>query len=172
MKMIELTKGFITIIDDDDYEKFGHLNWHYSHGRAVRRTKGANTWLHREIMGDPEGVLVDHINGNPLDNRKSNLRLATKSANTANARKQTSRNTSSRFKGVTYAARNKNKWMAYIGTTRNGTRRNLGSFPTEIEAAEAYNVAAKAEYGVYAKLNVINEPEQEQVCPTCFRPIS
>lgn len=177
--MIPLTQGKFTIVDDDDYERFGHLNWHLSHGRAVRRygkwsreTKGykGNVWLHREIMGNPEGLFVDHINGNPLDNRKANLRLCTQSQNMGNARKTTSRKTTSRFKGVAYQPAYKNKWGAYIGKSGDG-RLWLGSYPTELDAALAYNKAAIDMYGEFARLNEVDSEQPElKACPTCFRP--
>ena len=162
--MIELTQGKVAIVDDDDFKRFGHLNWHYSHGRAVRRhgpwtrEKGGHKgslWLHREIMGNPEGLLVDHINGNPLDNRKKNLRLCLQSQNMANARKQ-SRNTSSKFKGVSKESGKgfKNKWAAYI--TKNQKRYHLGHFATEKEAAAAYNEKAIELHGDFAKLNILS----------------
>ena len=157
MKMIKLTQGKTTVVDDEDFVKFGHLKWHYSHGRAMRRDgykKKINYWLHREIMGNPEGLVVDHINGNPLDNRKSNLRICTQSQNARNVSK-TIRKTSSIYKGVYYAERNKNKWQAYIGGQNKTKRINLGSFKTEKEAALAYNKAALEIYGEFANINII-----------------
>lgn len=163
MKVIELTKGKQTIVDDDDFAKFGHLKWHYSHGRAVRRAglwarerhgiKGS-VWLHREIMGNPEGVLVDHINSNPLDNRKCNLRLCTQAQNLANARK-TLRHTTSKHKGVHYMKNPafKNPWQAYISI--GGKRKHLGMFRTEEEAALVYNQSAEKNFGEFAKLNEV-----------------
>ena len=76
--MIQLTQDKTTIVDDDDFVRFGHLRWHYSHGRAMRRNgwkNKTNQWLHREIMGNPDGLIVDHINGNHHDNRLENLRI-------------------------------------------------------------------------------------------------
>jgi len=157
MKIIQLTQGKTTIVDDEDYLIYGHLKWHVSHGRAVRRNRPAPDrvgaiWLHREIMGNPHGVTVDHINGNPLDNRKTNLRLCTTRENMANQRKWT-KPTSSKYKGVYYAPRNRNHWQAYIGSARAGGRQNLGSFATETEAGLAYNKAAVELYGDFAHLN-------------------
>ena len=159
MKMIQLTQDKVTIVDDEDYAKFGHLKWHYSHGRAMRRDgykKKTNYWLHREIMGNPDGLVVDHINGNPLDNRKSNLRICTQAMNCKNVSK-TKKKTSSVYKGVYYAPRNKNKWQAYIGSSSTGKRINLGSYATEEQAAKAYNDAAISLYGEFAKLNILRK---------------
>ncbi len=167
--MIQLTQNKTTIVDDDDYARFGHLKWHYSHGRAVRRhgqwtrdrKKITGTiWLHREIMGDPEGLLVDHINGNPLDNRKENLRLCVQSQNMGNARK-TTKKTSSVYKGVYKESSKgfKNPWSAYVN--KDGKRSSLGHFATEEEAALAYNTKAEELFGEFANLNVITKRKKQ-----------
>ncbi len=93
---------------------------------------------------------VDHINGNRLDNRKCNLRLATRSQNLQNSRKRTG--CSSRFKGVNWLGQNK-RWRARIKVF--GKEIALGCFISELEAAEAYNKAAKEHFGDFAKLNEI-----------------
>jgi hypothetical protein len=164
MKLILLTQGQTTIVDDDDFARYGHLKWHYSHGRAVRRVgkwtrdksgvKGT-VWLHREIMGNPDGLVVDHINGNALDNRRANLRLCTQRENSANQSK-TSRGTTSPYKGVYHSSNPKSvkKFHAYIGSARAGERQHLGSFATELEAAQAYNKAAITKWGEFARLNL------------------
>lgn len=70
-----LGKGKSTKVDDDDYEKYNHLVWHLSDtGYAVRKS-GKTVRLHRLIMDCPEGMVIDHLNGDKLDNRKSNLRI-------------------------------------------------------------------------------------------------
>ena len=89
--------------------------------------------LHREIMNPPAGLLVDHKNGNPLDNRRANLRLATHSQNQCNKPKISTK-TSSRFIGVHFR-KSSARWVA---TIRNqGKKTWLGSFKTEIDAAKA-----------------------------------
>jgi hypothetical protein len=163
MKMIQLTQNKTTIVDDDDYERYGHLKWHFSHGRAVRRNGWkvkTNQWLHREIMGNPQGLLVDHINGNPLDNRKENLRLCVQSQNMGNARK-TTKKTSSVYKGVHRESSKgfKNPWSAYVN--KDGKRSSLGHFATEEEAALAYNTKAEELFGEFANLNVITKRKKQ-----------
>jgi hypothetical protein len=105
--------------------------------------------LHREIMNNPDGLLVDHANGDGLDNRRTNLRLATHSQNQFNKRKTKSK-TSSRFIGV-YFEKRKNRWMARIHY--HGKRIWLGSFKSEFDAAKAYDAAAKKYHGEFARLN-------------------
>lgn len=106
--------------------------------------------LHRLIMGViGDSVHIDHINGDKLDNRKSNLRLATRSQNLANQRKQ-NRNTSSQFKGVSFNIE-KMKWAAYINCS--GKRYRLGYYVSEIMAALSYDRLANILFGEYAKPN-------------------
>jgi hypothetical protein len=152
-----------TIVEPADYYRFGHLNWHLRGNRrkfyAVRdiktgpgRTKPSS--LHREIMNKPKGFLVDHKNNCTLDNRRANLRIATRSQNAQNVPKR--KNTSSRFIGVCFNKRYK-RWYAFIGYERG--KRWLGSFDNEIDAACAYDTAARKYYGEFAKVNFSNEPK-------------
>lgn len=110
-----------------------------------------NLYLHREVMARMLGrplakhELIDHIDGDGLNNRRANLRIATHQQNLANQRKQ-KRNTSSRFKGVAYYKRDKN-WEAHI--KKDGKKIYLGRFPTELEAHEAYVEEAKRLFGIY-----------------------
>lgn len=79
------SNGKSVIVDDDDYKKYNHLRWHLSDtGYAVRRNNGETTRLHRLIMNCPEGLVVDHLNGNKLDCRKSNMRICTQIENAKN----------------------------------------------------------------------------------------
>jgi hypothetical protein len=104
--------------------------------------------LHREITNAPKGLLVDHRNGDTLDNRRTNLRLATASQNMQNVKKK--KNTSSRFIGVSFI-KSAGRWAAQIRAQ--GRDRWLGTFVNEIDAAKAYDTAAKKYYGEFARLN-------------------
>jgi len=153
-----------TIVDPADFYRFGHLKWQPKGSRkkfyVVRyakigpgRTKLLN--LHREITNAPKGLLVDHLNGDPLDNRKANLRLATQSQNRQNVPKR--KNTSSRFIGVCFNKEMK-KWRAVINHDKKSIY--LGDFKNEIDAARAYDTAARKYYGEFAKLNFPQEIER------------
>lgn len=112
--------------------------------------KGVIARMHRLILDCSPSTLVDHRDGNGLNNVRSNLRLATSRQNAMNRSKW--KNSDSRFKGV---HRDGKRWRAII--TLNGKRIHLGCFSSDEEAASAYNKAAMANYGEFAKLNVIEK---------------
>lgn len=163
-RKIYLGDGEYTIVEPADYYRLGHLKWHLKGSNAkkfyaVRDVKTGpgktrQLGLHREIMNEPKGLLVDHHNGNSLDNRMANLRPATSAQNVQNRPKR--KNASSRFIGVCYNKRSK-KWTANI--SYKGRKRWLGAFDNEIDAARAYNEAALKYYGEFARINLINEPK-------------
>jgi hypothetical protein len=109
--------------------------------------------MHRFLLLPERGVLVDHINGDGLDNRRMNLRLANHSQNAANRCKPQRSRSTSRYKGVFFEASGKRKkrWRALIKV--DGQTIHLGSYSEEIEAAVAYDIAAKKHFGEFAKLN-------------------
>lgn len=159
MKKIQLTQGKAAIVDDEDYDRLAIHSWCISKcsntNYALRghKVKGKchSVLMHREIMNATDGVEVDHINGNGIDNRKCNLRFVTSSQNKFNQKKQ-QRKTSSKYKGVYYHKRDK-AWIARIQLY--GCPQYLGNYATEKEAALAYNKAAVNYYGEYARLNKI-----------------
>lgn len=114
-----------------------------------KRTVKLQNFIYDNI---PNGYIVDHINGNKLDNRRENLRLATYSENNANRK---SRNGSSIYKGVSFD-KSRNKWISSIQV--NGKTQHIGRFDDEIECAKAYDKKCYEIYGEYAKLNFPNEP--------------
>lgn len=165
MKEIPMTKGYVALIDDDDYGRVAELQWRALVGRA--RTDGhcdvrAVRWdtrpgekrmvlyLHRFIVDAPDGMEVDHKNGDTLDNRRCNLRVCTRAENQHNQRAQSGK--SSTFKGVVWNKAN-GKWVAQIRFS--GERRYLGSFCSELEAARAYDHAAVTLHGEFAKINLL-----------------
>ncbi len=124
----------------------------YWNGSTHYYVKYGNKYIHRLIMGIKDGkILVDHINGNSLDNRKSNLRLCSRQENTRN-NKGHGKN---KYKGVDRDKRRKSLYFACI--TVRGLKLYLGSFDNEKDAALAYNKAATKYFGEFAKLNVIED---------------
>ena len=106
--------------------------------------------MHSHVLKVPEGFIIDHINQNGWDNRKVNLRPATAAQNSINRAKYKDRNYGSKYKGVTWQCKY-NCWKAQIVT--NGKVIYLGSFEDEVEAAKAYDEAAKKYHGEFASLN-------------------
>ena len=157
-RRIRLTEGKFTIVEPQDFYHLNNFDWFTKKGRkcfyAVRFNNQSNKGptmlsMHRQIMNPPAGLLVDHRNTDSLDNRRANLRLATNSQNQCNKRK-TSSHTSSRYIGVSFNKHRK-KWLAYI--TYGGKTIWLGAFDNEIDAAKAYDAAAKKYHGEFARLN-------------------
>jgi len=163
MKEIKLTQGKVALVDDEDFEYINQWKWSLKRDRKTSYAHRA-TWpdgwkgrcvsytLHRVILEfngvDLTNRFVDHINGNGLDNRKSNLRLANDRNSSQNRSRRS--NAESPYKGMW---RDGNRWRAAIGV--NGKRVNLGTFSTVEEAAKAYNDAAIEYFGEFARLNKI-----------------
>lgn len=139
-----------TLIDKDDFDKINKYSWSMM-GRGYIKSKidGKNIYLHRFIVDqyDPK-IIVDHINKDPLDNRKKNLRTATLSENAFNRKK--SANKSSEYKGVSFD-KNKNKWQAYFKIDQ--VKYLIGYFDKEKIAAKNYDHYARKYYGDFAFTN-------------------
>lgn len=152
---ITLTKGKVAIVDAADYEWLSQWNWMYGgRGYAVRSTRESGRkrtlLMHRLILSTAEGMYTDHINGDRLDNRRSNLRACTNAENGMNRGKQC--NNTSGFKGVYFKSDgNWQAWQARINS--NGKRIILGYFKTPEEAAIAYNEASLRVHGEFARSN-------------------
>lgn len=146
-------RDWIAIVDACDASLLD-LGWHVqTRGRhrlpacMATKTEGRTIRLHREIMKAASGVVVDHINGNPLDNRRQNLRLANTASNNRNRRVQSGSYTG--FKGV--HLHRPGWWRAAI--VANGKKHDLGVFRSPVEAARAYDTAAVALHGQFARTN-------------------
>ena len=135
------------LVDPEDEHFLGAYHWrplrcdHTTYAHA-----GSGLLLHRLIMGAPPALQVDHRNGNGLDNRRANLRLATRHQQQGN---QGSRGGTSRFKGVSWDKKS-GSWLAQI---RNPAKHYLGHFADEDAAARCYDMAAREFFGDFAQLN-------------------
>jgi len=165
MRTIPLTQGYEAQIDDADYESVSQFKWRALVDRrrnkvyAVRKTHGPHSsrrsvYLHRELLGvtDPT-VKVDHHNGDSLDNCRENLRKCVMGENNANSRKRRD-GQSSKYKGVCWHKRDQ-KFQAAIKV--HGRTKYLGMFTVETQAAQAYDVAARAHFGEFAQCNFPSE---------------
>jgi hypothetical protein len=161
-RQIPLTQGKFALVDDEDFERINRFKWcvrsfrgrpHYA-ARGINRGDGRTetVLMHRVICDAPE---VDHVNGDGLDNRRCNLRPATRSQNQANARPRVvyaGKPATSTFKGVSFD-KGTRKWRACIRVERR--LRYLGVHESERAAALAYNAAALEHYGEFARLNEV-----------------
>jgi len=158
MKKIILSNGRVTLVDDEDYDHLSQFRWYQHHsGYAVRsiypngRCKAKQVSMHSLLIDRPEGMVIDHIDGNTLNNQKTNLRVCTKRQNTFNSSMQC--NNTSGFKGVALIHMKTPKWLASI--KYEGKTYRIGCFTDKLDAARAYNKAAKEYFGDFARLNVI-----------------
>ncbi len=157
-KLIPLTQDKFAIVDAEDYDRLNKYKWHAQKDRrnyyAKRRRSYGMVLMHRVILNAPAGLVVDHINHNGLDNRKANLRLCTAAQNSQNSRPCIRPNQWSKYKGVTFH-KHKKRFTAFI--RHNKKKYFLGYFKNEIDAAKAYDKAAKKYFGEYAYLNFPKE---------------
>jgi len=156
-KRIALGNGLSTLVDDEDYPRLVTIQWYHHRGRggrtyAISSKSSKLTYMHVALVGPVRrGLEVDHINGDSLDNRRINLRVATHQQNCWN---MVARAGASSFKGVTYDPGRggpDKPWRARI--CRDGQRRHVGRFASEADAARAYDRAATALFGSFARLN-------------------
>jgi hypothetical protein len=157
MASIPLTKGYSAIVDNEDVEWLSQWRWRAQvsmrNGKlhrvvAVSTINGNTTQMHRFVMHTPTGMDTDHINHNTLDNRRVNLRICSPQQNQFN--KKPEGKGRSKYKGVSWTT-NRQKWCARI-RVRN-KKKHIGYFTDEIEAARAYDAAARHEYGEFAATN-------------------
>ena len=154
MKKIKLSGGKQTLVDDEDFEFLNQWKWNALHtkpgrfvvGRTTRKKEGVRRTLSmsRVITGAPSAFQVDHKNGNPLDNRKKNLRICTHSENQFNRGCYTNNKLGLkgvRLQGKSYVAR-----ISYRGELK-----HLGSFKTASLATKAYREAAKKYHKEFAR---------------------
>jgi hypothetical protein len=154
MKLIPLIPHSLALVDDKDFPLVASFGWYALNNKsgntyAKGKVRGKLAAMHRLIMGARIGEYVDHINGNGLDNRRENLRIATPTQNNANQRQK-----KTKFKGVIAKP---GKFLVRVW--RSGKCFHGGTYRTEIEAAKAYNDLAVRIYGEFACLNNIQGEE-------------
>jgi hypothetical protein len=178
MKKLALDCGLFAIVDDEDYEDLKDSVWHIKWRtptnpyvyRYIKRPKSSPypspyyaQRLHSLLLSPPKGYSVDHTNGDCLDNRRSNLRLATQRQQAQNSRIRGNggqKKKSSSYKGVSKNGlvhrkhQLRNPWRARIRV--DGKLITLGWFATQEEAALSYNKAATKYFGAFACLNDVN----------------
>lgn len=171
MLEIQITQGKTVQVSNSDFEKVSQFSWSYSAstGYAVRKGRKSlgeprTVHMHRFIMGPASKVQIDHINGDKLDNRYSNLRIASCQENAFN-RKKPSVKCTSKYKGV-LKRKNSKKWEARIKI--NAKAIYLGTFINEIDAAKAYNAAAQQYFGKFARPNNLRKKTLEANKPVFF----
>ena len=146
-------------VDPADYKRLKGYEWitrkasNCFHAQRYvakgKRKRGTIVYMHQEILKVPKGMVVDHINNDGMDNRSANLRAATRAQNLHN-RKKFSSPCSSKYKGVSWKKQT-HKWSARIGFENKEI--HIGYFKNEIDAAKAYDEAAKKYHGQFASLN-------------------
>jgi len=170
MKTIGLTRGQVTLVDDEDHDFSRHkwnADWNnrtrqFYARRSIKGERNLTISMSREILERKlgrrltSGEVADHINRDTLDNRRSNLRLATLAQNNRNCRKQLGR--SSVFKGVCWHTKDQ-RWRATISIGEH-KKAHLGNFLVEEDAARAYDAAAVERFGEFACLNFPDEHKE------------
>ncbi len=162
MKLIKLTKGQFALVDDEDYKQLNRFKWiastskirnTYYARRAMLDCNGKQkiVQMHRIIMGitNPK-IIIDHKDGNGLNNQRNNLRVCSHSQNSSN--RKSAKNSSSKYLGVTFCKEN-GKWRAQI--RKFNVNHHIGYFIDEKNAALAYQSKAKEIHGEFANLSTI-----------------
>jgi hypothetical protein len=146
-KILLSNSDFDVFIDEEDYDLVNQYKWHLTPSGYIMNGKEL---IHRVIMSAKKGFDVDHIDGNPLNNKKENLRICSHGENCRNQKK--SKNNTSGYKGVSWR-KDAKKYRAYI--MKDQKEIHLGYFNSKKEAAKIYNIAALQYFGPFAKLNKI-----------------
>jgi len=150
MRPVPVFGGHVAYVDDVDFQLVVTRRWHmHSCGYAMTHERDTTVYMHRLITNAEKGTEVDHCDGNKLNNTRANLRFVTRSQNLYN--KPKAEGYSSKYKGVCWskAAR---KWEARIRHIP-GQQIYLGIFQSEVDAARAYDAAARQYHGEFARLN-------------------
>ena len=161
MKEIELTQGYFTQVDDSDFDNLNQYKWHvlkvgksiYAVRNIYINQKVGSMYMHREIMGNPKGILIDHWEGNGLNNQRYNLRESTRQQNAFNTHDIDGQIP---YKGVYphfRPTKDGGRFAIVAKIRKNGKSIWLGTFKTEKEAARAYDRKAIELFGEFACTN-------------------
>jgi hypothetical protein len=152
MREIPLTQGKVALVDDADFEWLSQWKWHADTGGSglwyARGGPSSGDYMHRIILSAPRGISVDHRDLDGLNNRRSNLRLATRNDNQHNRGPMSG--STSKFVGVSWDS-TRDMWRAQI--CNSGRNFALGRFRSEVEAAKSYDRAARRLHGEFARCN-------------------
>lgn len=170
---VVLTRNNIKVlVDDEDIELVEQFSWYafHVHGKNLwyalshfdnpETGKKSQVRMHRLILKPSMGMLVDHVNGDGLDNRRSNLRVASYGQNARN--RHSFPNNTSGYRGVTFN-RAKRKWDAFISI--DGRNHRVGRSKDVEVAARLYDTAAREHYGDFATFNFPREDERGATIP-------
>lgn len=159
MPTIQLTKGYCALVDGEDFTSLSRFRWHaletrhhvYA-SRSERTPAGKRrVYMHRQILGAPQGTVVDHANRDTLDNRRVNLRICTRAENAMNSVISAPR--ASEFRGVRRnGGARRRPWQAGIVVA--GQYVHIGCYATELEAARAYDDVVRRLYPEFARPNL------------------
>ena len=142
--------GGVAVVDDVDYDRVAAVRWYPTRtGYAWGRVGGRMTLLHRDLLGAGAGVMVDHVNGDRLDCRRENLRVATPGENKANSRKRSDAGLP--YKGIERTRSGRYRAVLTVG----GRRHRSPTYGHVAEAASAYDEMSRQHFGAFARLNFV-----------------
>ena len=160
MREIQLTQGKVALVDDDDFERLSKYKWrtwkHRNTFYAKSQKNHKTILMHREILNTPICFVSDHIDGNGLNNQKSNLRICTNAENVRHAKRYNTNTTG--YKGVRVDKRYKELKFRSVIISDNKTY-SLGRFLSSIDAAKAYDKKARELHKEFAITNFTEVPE-------------
>ncbi len=171
MKQVRVSEVWFALVDDKDYDMVARYRWRLQRGGknvyAVAYIAGKTVFMHRLIMDAAKGTVIDHIDGDGLNNQRGNLRFCTRAQNFQNGRWRDTPGRTSKRKGV-WRVKPPCKRCYRTGITANMVYTNIGSFFTEEEAARAYDAAARVLHGEFARPNF---PEPTDVGQDAAHPL-